>query len=260
MCIQVRPGYSLAYNDLGVVLQTKGDIARAAECYKKAVELNANFSEAQNNLGTVAQGRGDHSTAREYFKRAKEINPYYFDACNNYIFALDLSEDVGISELVEERRKWAELHEAPLLHKQRPHSNKLTTDRKLRIGYVSADMRLHSASFVFGSVLDHFDREKFEVYAYNNANNPPDSRTESFKEKVTVWREIAKLKDDELVELVRSDEIDILVDLSGYSAGSRLLAFAQKPAPVQVTAWGYATSTGMKSIDYFFADACSGTR
>jgi len=76
----------------------------------------------------------------------------------------------------------------------------------------------------------------------------------AFREKVTRWRDITLFSDEKVTEIIREDKIDILVDLSGFSAGSRLLTFARKPAPIQVTAWGYATSTGMQSIDYFFAD------
>ena len=256
LAIEVNPNYSLAYNDLGVVLQQIGNPKAAMKCYTKALELNRSFSEAQNNMGVALQSRGNAKKAQEYFKTAMSINPFYFDASNNYIFALDLSEDETVESLIQARKDWSKIHEEPLLSKQKPHNNELTTDRKLRIGYVSADFRLHSASFVFGGMLTEYNRDKFEVYAYNNytTNSNPDDRTLIFKQSVTQWRDIFSLKDEEVTDLIRKDKIDILVDLSGYSSGTRLLVFARKPAPVQVTAWGYATSTGMKSIDYFFAD------
>jgi predicted O-linked N-acetylglucosamine transferase (SPINDLY family) len=103
-------------------------------------------------------------------------------------------------------------------------------------------------------MLTEYDKDKFDVYAYNNSNSKPDSRTVKFKESVTVWKDVFGLKDDQLAEEIRKDRVDILVDLTGYSSGSRLLSFARKPASIQVCAWGYATSTGMKSMDYFFAD------
>lgn len=254
MALEVNPGYSLAHNDMGVILQQLGDVKGAMECYKKALELNGTFSEAQNNLGVAFGQKGNAKKAMEYYKKAIEIDPYYFDAHNNYIFALDLSEDETVQSLIEERKRWSTIHEEPLLAKHKPHKNELTTDRKLRVGYVSADFRLHSASFVFGSVLEFYDKDKFEVHCYNNSNTKPDARTIFFKGAVDSWTDIFGWSDDDVATKIRQDKIDILVDLSGYSAGSRLLTFARKPAPIQACGWGYATSTGMKSMDYFFAD------
>lgn len=254
LAIQVNPNYSLAHNDLGVILQQMGDTKGAMECYKKALELNKNFSEAQNNMGVIYGSKGNAEKSRECFEKAMAINPYYFDASNNYIFVLDLSPEETVQSLINARKQWSEVHETPLLDKQKPLLNTLTTNRKIRVGYVSADFRLHSASFVFGGMLTEFDRDKFEVYAYNNSNSKSDSRTIKFKESVTAWKEIFGFTDEQLAGEIRKDRIDILVDLTGYSSGSRLLAFARKPAPLQVCAWGYATSTGMKSMDYFFAD------
>jgi predicted O-linked N-acetylglucosamine transferase (SPINDLY family) len=254
MCLQVNPNYSLAYNDMGVIYQQMGDVAKATECYEKALELNKDFYEAQNNLGVAMQARGNADKAREHYKQALKTNNYYFDAFNNLIFAMDLATDSTVESLIQLRKDWSETHETPLLSKHKPHTNKLTKDRKIRVGYVSADFRLHSASFCFGIMITNFDRDKFEVYAYNNSHTAPDIRTKEFQDSVTVWREVYGKSDDDLAAIIRKDEIDILVDLSGYSAGSRLLTFARKPAPVQACGWGYATSTGLKSIDYFLAD------
>jgi predicted O-linked N-acetylglucosamine transferase (SPINDLY family) len=102
-------------------------------------------------------------------------------------------------------------------------------------------------------MLTEFDREAFEVYAFSNSV-VADQATALFQQNVTVWRAIAGMSDEAVAELIRADEIDILVDLSGHSGGNRLLVFARKPAPIQITAWGYIGGTGMKAMDVFFAD------
>src|ERR1035437_10334569 len=99
-----------------------------------------------------------------------------------------------------------------------------------------------------------FDRSKFEVYCYNNNTTKGDHFTEHFKTAVTCWRQVGTMKDPEMVQLIRDDKIDILVDLSGHSALNRLSVFAFHPAPVQITAWGYATATGLAKMDVFLAD------
>jgi len=83
-----------------------------------------------------------------------------------------------------------------------------------------------------------------------------DERSQDFK-RLGEWRPVSALSDEALAAQIRADRVDILVDLSGHSEGNRLLVFARKPAPVQVTAWGHATGTGMPAIDYFFSDAVS---
>ena len=155
--------------------------------------------------------------------------------------------------LQEERKRWDTLHAAHLLQ-QRTHSNIPDADRRLRIGYVSADFREHSAPKVFGGMLTRYDRSQFDVFAYSNSKRKDDRFTELFKQNVTVWRNIVGLSDDAVAEMIREDRIDILVDLSGHTADNRLLVFARKPAPIQITAWGYATGTGMRAMDVFFAD------
>jgi predicted O-linked N-acetylglucosamine transferase (SPINDLY family) len=107
---------------------------------------------------------------------------------------------------------------------------------------------------VFGSMLTSYDRSEFEVYAYSNVKGQGDRSTELFKQSVGVWRDIAGISDDAAADLIRNDQIDILVDLSGYTLGNRLLVFARKPAPIQITAWGYASGTGMRAMDVFFTD------
>ncbi|MDO8606866.1 MAG: hypothetical protein Q7R40_10050, partial [Phaeospirillum sp.] len=164
----------------------------------------------------------------------------------------DMAAEMGMSGLHAERRKWADAHAAPLLQKI-PHTNGPEPERLLRIGYVSADFREHSAARAFGSMLMEFDRSRFEVFAYTNSVQT-DELTRHIRQSVTCWRKIVGLSDHAVAELVRQDRIDILVDLSGFSAGNRLLVFARKPAPVQITAWGYASGTGMGAMDVLLSD------
>jgi predicted O-linked N-acetylglucosamine transferase (SPINDLY family) len=134
-----------------------------------------------------------------------------------------------------------------------PHDNAADPERRLRIGYVSADFRHHSAAVVFGPVILAHDRDAVEVVCYSGVIEPDDA-TARFRDAATLWRDTAGLSDDTLAARIRDDRIDVLVDLAGHSAGNRLLVFARKPAPIQVTAWGHAVGTGLDTMDYFFAD------
>ena len=190
----------------------------------------------------------------ESFRRALLIKPNLTNAHTNLIFTLDLAVNADKSELYGERKKWDEAHAAPLW--QDPtHTNDPNPSRRLRIGYVSADLRNHSAAMVFGGMLTRYDCSQFDVFAYSNYKGMDDKFTELFKQSVTGWRNIVDLPDNSVAKMIRDDRIDILVDLSGYTAGNRLLVFARKPAPIQITAWGYAMGTGIRAIDVLFSDS-----
>jgi predicted O-linked N-acetylglucosamine transferase (SPINDLY family) len=121
------------------------------------------------------------------------------------------------------------------------------------IGYVSSDFREHSAAQAFGPTLSNHDRSQVEVVCYSCWPGE-DERTREFKRLADKWRDASRYSDDRLADEIRRDRIDILIDLSGHSSGNRLAVFARKPAPIQVTAWGHATGTGLATIDYLFSD------
>ena len=129
----------------------------------------------------------------------------------------------------------------------------LQTRSKIRIGYVSPDFRRHVMfSFIYGLFV-RFDRVHFEIYAYSLAEEE-DGFTAALKEHATAWREMAGLSYAEIAERIRADEIDVLVDLAGHSAGGALPIFCYRPAPVQVSGLGYVNTTGLSSVDYFLTD------
>jgi len=135
----------------------------------------------------------------------------------------------------------------------RPHANDRDPDRRLRIGYVSPDLRVHPVGRFLLPLLAHHDKRQVEVFAYSGLL-VADPLTERLRLHVDNWRDIVGFSDDRVAELIRQDRIDILVDLTMHMADNRLLVFARKPAPVQVTYLAYCSSTGLKTIDYRLSD------
>jgi predicted O-linked N-acetylglucosamine transferase (SPINDLY family) len=129
----------------------------------------------------------------------------------------------------------------------------LDSKRRIVVGYVSSDFRDHSASLTFKPLLRHHDQANFEVVCYSCAP-VQDAVTEECRSLADRWVDARQLSDRELADRIESDGVDILVDLSGHTDGNRLGVFAAKPAPIQVTAWGHVTGTGLPTIDYLFAD------
>ncbi len=249
----ITPDFAEAHNNLGTILLSLGRFDEAESSYRRALEIKPNYVNVYCGLGSTLKSLGRLNEAETCFRRALEIKPNHVMAHSNLIFALDLMIDRDASSLLEERIRWDATHAAHLL-KPQTHTNIPDPERRIRIGYVSADFREHSAAKVFGGMLTRYDRSQFEVFAYANIREKNDKFTELFKQNVTAWRSIISLSDDTVAKMIQEDQIDVLVDLSGYTAGNRLLVFARKPAPIQITAWGYATGTGMQAMDVFFAD------
>lgn len=255
--ILLRPQLAEAHFNLGNALKEQGLLDAAEEAYRQALSIRPGYAEAHSNLGNVllAQSRLDEATA--CYRRALILKPDYVDAHSNLIFTLDLKPDVDMALLQAERRRWGEAF-ADALCPAAPvfanAANPADAERRLRIGYVSADFREHSAAVGFGAMLTRFDPLRFEVFAYSNSA-VDDGHTRIFQQSVTRWRRIVGMSDAAVADLIRNDAIDILVDLSGHSRGNRLRVFARKPAPLQVTAWGYAGGTGMRAMDVLFSDA-----
>jgi predicted O-linked N-acetylglucosamine transferase (SPINDLY family) len=151
--------------------------------------------------------------------------------------------------------RWNALTAAHLKEAIVPHANTREADRRLRIGYVSPDFRMHPVSYFIESVLMAHDRSKFEVTCYAELAHDPDVVTERLKNQADRWCDTTRMSDDELAACVRADQIDILVDLAGHTGHNRLLVFARKPAPVQVSWIGYPATTGLDTIDWRLTDA-----
>ena len=146
-------------------------------------------------------------------------------------------------------KQFGGLQTEPLLS---PRSN-VRSESGLRVGYVSGDFRKHSVAYFFEPLLQHHNSNVVETFCYYN-NVPIDEMTERLMATSDHWRSIVGITDSDVANLIRNDKIDILVDLSGHTAKNRLLVFAQKPAPIQVTWLGYVNTTGLSAIDYRFTD------
>lgn len=248
----IRPDDAGLVNNVASALRFTGDMVAAAATYRRAIALQPDYADAHANLALTLRDQGHVQEGIDTLRRALDLDPGANANHSNLIFCLDFLPGLDAAAHQAERRVWHERHEVPLRSERQPHRNPPATDRKLRVGYVSADFKVHSASALFGPIVLGHDRGRFDITCYSSTVGE-DFRSAMFAQQ-TEFRRVGHLSDADLAAQVRSDGIDILVDLSGHTAGNRLLTFARKPAPVQVTAWGHATSTGLEAMDYFFAD------
>ncbi len=155
--------------------------------------------------------------------------------------------------LYEEHRRWNRRHAEPLTKFIRPHLNDPSPDRRLRVGYVSPDFRSHPVGRFLLPLLKSHDHQGFEIFCYASVL-VADSVTEQCRARADVWRDVLGLSDKQVAHAIRQDRIDILVDLTMHMAYNRLLVFARKPAPVQVTYLAYCGTTGLDAMDYRLTD------
>jgi protein O-GlcNAc transferase len=285
--LQLNPNLADVYNNLGCVYTDKGQIDEAISCYQRALKLNPNLADAYNNLGLPYREKGQFDEAISSHQRALKLNPNLADAYNNlgciytdkgqideaeiwFRHAIGMKQDFSIAysnllftmeynahhdprtiylEHLTFSKKYAE-HFASTIY---PHKNNRDPNRKLKIGYVSPDFRKHPVSCFIQPILIAHNREYFEVFCYSNSLIH-DEVTKRIQEYADQWRNIVGIADGELNELIKKDEIDILVDLAGHTARNRILLFARKPAPIQISWIGYLATTGLSTMDYKIAD------
>jgi predicted O-linked N-acetylglucosamine transferase (SPINDLY family) len=223
-----------------------------ANC-RRALSVDPGSVEALTLLGQCLAQQGNIEEAISHFDRALAIKPDCESAITKKIFALDFDSRSGFAEHQKVRKQWWHHIGSKVAATPLKRGNVLDPDRRLAIGYVSSDFRDHSAALAFMPILRNHDRTSFEVACYS-CSGLKDAVTDECRLISDRWIDASRMSDDELAEQIRSDGIDILVDLSGHSAGHRLGVFARKPVPVQVTAWGHGTGTGIPQIDYLFSD------
>jgi predicted O-linked N-acetylglucosamine transferase (SPINDLY family) len=203
-------------------------------------------------LATCRAAAGDVAEAVALFDRAIALAPDESTAISGKIFALDFLEGADVADQQAVRRLWWE-RIGSVFPRRRLDGIDADPERRLRVGYVSGDLRDHSAAFIIRPVLRCHDRTQVEVFAYSTFAKADDI-TEEFRALVDHWRDVAEMSSDALADCIMADRIDILVDCSGHTEGTRLPVFARKPAPIQVSAWGHPTGTGMPVMDYLFGD------
>jgi predicted O-linked N-acetylglucosamine transferase (SPINDLY family) len=251
--IALKPDYIEAYNNLGVQLRRLGQPEAAMATINRALAIKPDFAGALANLANALAdlGRIEESVAAS--RRALALDPNNSGTHSDLIFNLNFDARAAMPEHQAERRRWAQSHADRYAPERPPLPRDPDPERRLRVGYVSAHFRAYAASYAFGGVLIHHDPKQFEVFCYSDTS-AGDELTALFRARADHWRDTWGLSDESLAELIRRDGIDILVDLVGHMAGHRLLVFARRPAPVQITGWGEPTGTGLKTMDYLLAD------
>ncbi len=252
--LAAKPDFPAALVGRGAIFLAAGRFAEAFAALNQALAIKPDYFKALMQLASWHERQGNTEAAMSCYDRALAIRPDYTEGISNKIFILDSAPNIGFEEQQEARKHWWRQVGANIAARSQPHhGNSRDPARRIILGYVSSDFRIHSAAFCFKPVLENHDKTRFKVICYS-CSTAQDGLTKDFKRIADTWRDASQWSDDRLAGQIRADQVDILIDLSGHTAGNRLAVFASKPAPVQVTAWGHATGTGLPTIDYLFSD------
>ena len=250
----LHPTYADTYGNIGALLLRMGCPFAAMMASEKALELDPGQHRWMRNLASALKDLGQFDAAEAMFRQILAQRPADAAAHGALLFCLNYHPDKTPEAIVAEYRRWDDAHARPLRPKDLVFDNDRDPERRLRVGLVSPDFREHSARHFLLPIMQGLDRERLEIVCYAEVARP-DATTRQFMALADHWRSTVGLTDEALAELIRSDGTDILIDLGGHSASSRLMAFASKPAPVQVAHMlGCGYTSGLSAMDAFLAD------
>ncbi len=252
--VALAPKLADAHVVLGNIRAAQGELPAAIECYQAALRIDPTCGEIHGNIGGILRDQGRLDEAIAAFSRAVELRPDSAGQHSNLIYTMWFHPRYRPEEIFDAHGQWAQHHALPLVHEIRPAENDRSPERRLRIGLVSPDFRGHSVGRLIEPVLAHHDHANFEIILYSDvvAADELSRRIYACADQVHLT---APLDDRQLAELILLHRIDILIDLTLHMSGNRLLAFARKPAPVQMTYLGYCGTSGMDAMDYCLTDA-----
>ncbi|CAG9244956.1 tetratricopeptide repeat protein [Paraburkholderia caribensis] len=248
---ELAPRDGHAHHRLAVALLKQRRADEALKSAQQAVALEPHSAVLHVNLGDVLSVLGDAEGAIASYRRGIGLDGEMELAHNRLLFDLATHAPTPPSVTLAAAREFGTRMAARARRCEHPAPG--NDGRKLRIGFVSGDLQLHPVGIFIESVMEHFADGSFDLIAYSTRAKEDDI-TARLKQRFTAWRSVVNVPDEQVVQMIRDDRIDILVDLSGHTVHNRLPVFAWKPAPVQVSWLGYFGTTGLNEMDYVLGD------
>ena len=250
--LAVRP-LATTHDNLGIALIKQGAVDEAIEHYRAALALDPDNLNTRCNLGAALADVGGPRDAIAAYRHILTLKPDHLIAHSNLLFSLAYDDKSSVEDYLAEARRFdAKLTREPLEPRALPVVGGVP--RPMRVGFVSGDLRGHPVGYFFEGIIDHLDRDRFELYAYSTSPTE-DALTARIKPRFARWHLIKGRRAEDAANTIREDGVDVLIDLAGHSGLNALQVFAFRPAPVQVSWLGYFASTGVSAIDYVLADA-----
>lgn len=252
--VQLRGDSVEALCNLASTYRHQGHLHAAAEACQQALRINPHHAGAHNVLGNVLRSGGNVAAALAHYRQSLEFAPHDAMLLSNYLTGLRYLPGVTGGELRAAAVEFDRRHAAAFREFWPHHINSPDPERPLRVGFVSPSFLAGPVGSFLIRALEHRDRGRCHVTCYHDQQRH-DATTARFRAAATVWHEVFSQSDAELAALIVADGIDVLFDLTGHAARNRMLCFARKPAPIQVTWIDSVGTTGLAAMDYLLADA-----
>ena len=249
---RLEPDRSGPRTGVGLALLAAGRVDDALPQFAAAARLDPADPLPVANTGTCHAAVGEHRRAVDAFRAAEAIRPSDVPA-GNALLSLVAADDSTADEIAAAHVAWGERYADPAVVIT-PTITDADLHRRLRVGYVSPDLHDGPVRHFIEPVLAAHDKAIVEVFCYATGG-PADEVTDRLRKHADGWHDIAALDGQQTADLIRSHAVDVLVDLAGHRPGNRLVAFAARPAPVQVTWLGHPATVGVPAIDYRLTDA-----
>jgi protein O-GlcNAc transferase len=253
--VELKPHFADAFNNIGTVYFGQQKYVEAKPYLLKAIELDPNLAGSYRCMGQISHSLDlDQVKAERYFRAAITLDPQDHRAHTCLLFLLTERGELSNDALFEEHLRFGEIQESMYRSGWGNFRNSKEPQRRIRIGVISGDLNNHAvATFITPIIAELHKSSQLYLVAYDN-NKLTDSVTEKLKSSFDRWYKVDAMSDSDLFSLIQKDGIDILCDLSGHTSKNRLTVMARKPAPIQLSWIGYPGTTGLRSIDYYFAD------
>ena len=238
----------------GAIAAAAQDPAGALATFERAREVKPDLAGIDERIGEQLAFMGRGAEAIAAYDRALARSASNLALASNRLFLLNHFGLFDRQRTFDEHRSWGERLERMVAAARRPHHNDRSAERPLRIGFVSPDLRNHAIAYWLESYLVAHDRELFPAHAFDVSPYAEDAVSKRLRGRFDHWYRCGTMSDDEIAGLVRGQRIDVLVDLAGHTGHHRLGVFARKPAPVQVSWFGYMNTTGLTTIDWRITD------
>tara|TARA_B100000768_G_scaffold56888_1_gene55302 strand:+ start:682 stop:2736 length:2055 start_codon:yes stop_codon:yes gene_type:complete len=276
------PNYADAYNNLGNVFKELGKLKDSMNAFEKAIRLKPNHAFAYNNIGNLYAELGERKKSIKAFNKAISIIPDYESAIAAKLHQLshicdweEIEKNTSIINKIGTIKNPVTPHfilsleDAPERHRIRSEiysktkyiSNYLPEriitkikSKRIRIAYISSDFKIHPVALLIAKVIELHNRNNFEIYGYSIGINKPDEMNKRLKKAFDKFEDVKSLTDKDIASKIQKDEIDILIDLNGFTDKSRPGIFAYKPSKVQINYLGYPGTMGSEFMDYIVAD------
>jgi len=250
--IAIQPGYTKAHANMGNALRAVGLLQEAIESFQRAIELSPDYAEAYSNLGNVLTDQGKFDEAISWYEKAMVINLTHPHVLKNYLHTLLYKPDLDNQALFDTYRRITDYVSPPPATLSPVSAEALAPGARLRIGYLTSDFRDHPVGRNILPLLENHDHGKFEIFCYGELGQS-DSVTERFERLADQWRVVNGLSDLEIAEKIRADGVHVMIYVGGHFDKNRPSVALFRPAPVQVSFHGGATSA-LPEMDYWLTD------